>query len=429
MLRRQPRSRRAFSVIGLSALAALGACSTDHAPLGELSPKAQLGEQLFFDTALSASGRQGCFSCHDPAHAFADPAPVSMGGPNFVPSTADAPAQGRPGLRNSPSLSYASFTPAFHYEDDGTAVGGFFRDGRAASLAAQAQKPYLSPFEMANADAAEVISRLAAQRDLLHAFTAVFGSAVLERPDEALADIGQALAAFEIEDPRFRAFSSKFDAYQRGDAQFSAQERNGLRLFEDPERGNCAACHPSTPASAATPALFTDFSYDNLGVPRNTALAANDDVGAPDYVPRNGNDGVHPFYDLGLCGPLRSDQAAATSNCGAFKVPSLRNVALTAPYFHNGRFATLREALSFYVTRDTDPTRWYPGDVARFDDLPAADAGNVNTEEVPYNRHAGDAPALSLDEIDDVIAFLCTLTDGFDPLRPGAYALPAQCPR
>ncbi len=102
------------------------------------------------------------------------------------------------------------------------------------------------------------------------------------------------------------------------------------------------------PRPNGEPPLFTDFSYDNLGVPRNAAIPANDD---PTY------------FDLGLCGPFRDDLATARDLCGAFKVPTLRNIALTAPYFHNGRFATLAQALAFYVRRDTNPEEWYSVDV------------------------------------------------------------------
>jgi cytochrome c peroxidase len=125
------------------------------------------------------------------------------------------------------------------------------------------------------------------------------------------------------------------------------------------------------------------------------------------------------YFDLGLCGPQRVDLADRTDLCGAFKVPTLRNIALTAPYFHNGRFATLRDVVSFYVRRDTNPEEWYPrgtdGLVAKFNDLPPQHVGNVNTTEVPYNRQPGDAPALSPNEIDDVVVLLATLTDGFQP--------------
>jgi cytochrome c peroxidase len=420
-----------------------GSGAGSPAASSSLSPAAALGQKLFFDTALSASGQQSCSTCHAPAAAFSDPdgRSVPLGGPNMDLL----------GFRNTPSLTYASFTPAFHFENDGTPVGGFMRDGREASLVSQAQGPFLRPFEMANADAAEVVTRLKT-RPYLDEFTALYGTAVLDNPSAALQNIGEAIAAFETEDADFHPFTSKFDYWLAGQAQLTSQEINGLRLYNDPTRGNCAACHPSTSADGGlTPPLFTDFTYDNLGVPRNTGIAANDDAQTLSYVPYNGDDGVHKYYDMGLCGPLRTDLGAKGANaalCGAFKVPTLRNIALTAPYFHNGEFATLQEALSFYVTRDTDPSHWYPtdagGNVTKFDDLEAAYggnfvvninvpgsddgyAGNVNTVEIPYNRKLGQTASLSPDDIDDVIAFLCTLTDGYDPQHPENYKLPAQC--
>ena len=152
------------------------------------------------------------------------------------------------------------------------------------------------------------------------------------------------------------------------------------------------------------PPLFTDFTYDNLGVPRNPDIPANGD---PNY------------FDLGLCGPQRTDLAERGDLCGAFKVPTLRNVALTAPYFHNGKFATLKELVEFYVRRDTNPADYYPprpdGQPQKFNDLPPQYALNVNTTEVPYNRQLGDPPALSASEIDDVVVFMNTLTDGYKP--------------
>jgi cytochrome c peroxidase len=148
--------------------------------------------------------------------------------------------------------------------------------------------------------------------------------------------------------------------------------------------------------------LFTDFSYDNLGVPRNPELAQNADPS---------------FFDLGLCARPDGSLAARTDLCGAFKVPSLRNVGLRQVFFHNGRFKSLKTALTFYVQRDTSPELWYPrdtnGSVMKFDDLPTQYHANVNTTEAPYNRQPGEAPALSDSEIDDVVVFLNTLSDGF----------------
>ncbi|HET8705370.1 MAG TPA: hypothetical protein VFM46_03625, partial [Pseudomonadales bacterium] len=227
------------------------------------------------------------------------------------------------------------------------------------------------------------------------------------------------------------SFSSKFDAWTKGETQLSAQELNGLRLFNDPSKGNCAACHPSTPANGL-PAMFTDFTYDNLGVPRNTDIEANNDHTSLSYVPYNG-DGNHSYYDLGLCGPLRDDLSGNTTLCGAFRVPTLRNAALTAPYFHNGKFATLQDALRFYVRRDTNPEEFYPvkadGSIEKFDDLPEMFRVNVNVTEAPYNRLPGQEPALSESEITDVVAFICTLTDGYDSKNAANYVLPAQCPQ
>ena len=140
--------------------------------------------------------------------------------------------------------------------------------------------------------------------------------------------------------------------------------------------------------------------YDNLGVPRNPALVRNADPA---------------YFDLGLC--ARPDLTDRADLCGAFKAPSLRNVAVRQAYFHNGRFSTLKEVVTFYVQRDTRPEKWYPtdasGQVVKFDDLPPAYRGNVNTSEVPYNRRPGDAPALTDAEVDDVVAFLRTLSDGY----------------
>ena len=405
------------------------------------SKAAQLGHQLFDDTALSASGQQSCSTCHVQSRAFAadDGLPVPLGGPNMD----------EPGLRNAPSLMYASYTPAFHVETDGTPVGGFFRDGRAATLADQAQAPFLTSFEMANSSAADVVAKLKT-RPYVDEFIALYGQAALDDPDTAMQRIGAAIAAYETEDKKFHPFSSKYDAWVAGSVQLSQQELDGLRLFNDPSKGNCAACHPTTPASPTVPALFTDFTYDNLGVPRNASIAANDNGTPLGYVPVNSSDGVHDYYDLGLCGPLRTAIAGRNDLCGAFKVPTLRDIALTAPYFHNGEFATLQQALSFYVTRDTNPEDWYPagadGTVTKFDDMPSQYGGqfsvvpgvagsdtpyygNVNTGEVPYDRHIGGSAALTPDEITEVAAFLCTLTDGFDASNPSAYALPAQCPQ
>ncbi|MFO1394923.1 MAG: cytochrome c peroxidase [Steroidobacteraceae bacterium] len=359
-----------------------------------LSDTARLGELIFKDESLSASGRMACQTCHDPAHAHAGPPPdpVSPGGPELADR----------GLRNSPSIRYASLTPAFHFEADGTPVGGFFRDGRAASLADQAHRPFFEAREMA-IPTVEILAQKLRSADYVSEFMRIFGADVFDDPQRALDSAAFALARYQIEDREFHRFDSKYDAFLAGTTTLTPQELRGLALFNDPAKGNCAACHPSARAADGSPPLFTDFTYDNLGVPRNPAIPANAD---PSY------------HDLGLCGPQRSDLANRPDLCGAFKVPSLRNVASTAPYFHNGRFQTLAEVVAFYVRRDTNPEEWYPTGatgIEKFDDLPPDLRRNVNTTEAPYNRPIGGSPALSPEEIADVVAFLETLSDGYTP--------------
>jgi len=428
------------------------------------------GQALFFDTSLSASGRQACATCHVPSRAYTgDPAtndglPVPVGGANLD----------LPGFRNAPSLDYACYTPAFLIASGNTPTGGFFRDGRAASQAEQAQEPFITPFEMANVNAAEVVMRLEHSPATLSKFEALYGAEVLEQPAVALRDIGLAIAAFE-KTPPFHSFSSKYDYWLEGKAQLTPMELEGLKLFNDPSKGNCNACHVSHAESYSSQALFTDFTYDNIGVPRNWSIPANqpDPVSPVDGVPLNyiptpidvPADAEYAWYDLGLCGPFQSasvDSAprvslsATTGFCGLFKVPTLRNIAITAPYFHNGVFDTLRQVLEWYVTRDinndpdNNPTPVPAGpdgnqyapvgtfyttadgtpDQYEYNDLPVEYDANVNIGEVPYTPPkigGGQAPTLTSDEINDIVAFLCTLTDGYDPTKPSAYNWPAQC--
>jgi cytochrome c peroxidase len=385
--------------LAMTACGGGGAEGSQPPPAPGLSVKAQAGRALFFDASLSASGRQSCATCHVPARAFsADPAtdqglPVPLGGRNMD----------LPGFRNAPALTYAALTPAFVVEE-GTPSGGFFRDGRASSLEVQAQQPFITAFEMANADAAEVRARLLASPATLQLFEAAFAEAPLTDAAATLTAIGEAIAAFEKEAPQFAPFSSKYDAWLAGSAMLSEAELRGLALFNNPGKGNCSACHPSQIQKYSAHALFTDFTYDNIGVPRNPAIPANAD---------------RAYFDLGLCGPFRTDLAQRADLCGAFKVPTLRNVAISAPYFHNGRFRTLKEVVGFYVRRDTNPDEWYPlnadGSVNKYDDLPPQYHRNVNATEAPYNRRLGEAPALTPDEIDLIVEFLNTLTDGYQP--------------
>lgn len=367
--------------------------SSEQIGAASLSPVAKLGEKIFKDRSLSASGKLACATCHNPdnAHAPANDLAVQMGGPDLM----------TPGFRAAPSLRYLDLTPAFSIAKDGKVTGGFDRDGRAQSLAVQAARPLLAPHEMANASTGDVVNRLK-QTSYAKEFSQVFGSSALDNPDTALDRMTFALQQYQKEDPDFHPYDSKYDQFLAGKVKLSSAELRGLALFNNPNQGNCAACHTSKKGADGSAPLFTDFTFDNIGVPRNPDIPATADA---------------TYFDLGLCGPDRTDLTERTNLCGAFKVPSLRNVATRKVFFHNGRFKNLRDALGFYVRRDTNPEEWYPvaadGTVMKFNDLPDRYKANVNTTEVPYNRTRGMAPALSAPEIDDVIQFLGTLTDGY----------------
>lgn len=393
--------------LGWAALRPADSSSTPDAALTSVPPGAyaarldvpaltRLGRSMFFDPALSANGRVACASCHDPAHAFGPP-----NGAAIQPS--GRRVDDTSGLRAAPSLRYLQSVPPFaeHFRDnegddsgDKGPTGGYDWDGRATSVHDQARLPLLSMAEMGNQDVAAVAARLQAA-PYAPALRAAFGADLFERGAEAVfAAAAMALEVFQQSPADFYPYSSRYDAVLRGKATLTPREARGLALFDDPAKGNCAACHPSAPTPDGAFPLFSDFGHIALGVPRNPAIPANADPA---------------FFDLGLCGPLRTDRADRASDCGRFRTPSLRNVAVRRSFFHNGAVRSLEEAIRFYATRDSDPARWY-GPAAAFDDLPAAYRANVD-RQAPFGRARGAPPALSESEIDAIAAFLRTLTD------------------
>lgn len=414
-MKRTGAGRRVRLAIALALL--LGACGKPQAPPSAppsavpaasstpLSARAQLGRRLFFDPALSASGRQSCASCHDPDHAYApaNDLAVQLGGPDLR----------TPGTRAVPTLMYKQYTPPYSDQlqnPDGSSPpapgGGYTWDGRADTLAQQAAIPLLAANEMANGDAAAVAARLAAAGYAAQ-LRQVFGDAVLDDGPRALAAAGEALQAFQQEDASFHPFRSKFDRFRNNKTggQLSAAEQRGLLLYFSPAKGNCNACHLLGPGFGGSQDISSDYSYAAIGVPRNNRIPANADPA---------------WFDLGLCGPLRSDHAparpgAGAGACGQFKTPVLRNVSTRRVFMHNGCFSSLRQVLRFYATRDTRPELWYPkdaqGGVRKFDDLPQAYRANLDRQAPLDLRPAGGAAALSEGDIDDLLAFLGTLTD------------------
>ncbi|MBY4833926.1 cytochrome-c peroxidase [Burkholderia dolosa] len=362
-----------------------------------------LGKQLFFDPSLSGSGKLACASCHSPAHAFGPPnaLAVQFGGDDMK----------RSGFRAVPSLKYLQGVPQFteHFHDsddegdesvDAGPTGGLTWDGRVDTGAQQARIPLTSPFEM-NSSPAKVARAVRAAR-YADEFRAVFGANVLDDDAATFAAVLRALETFEQTPELFSPYTSKYDAYLAGRAQLTPAELHGLQLFNDEKKGNCASCHISQRALDGTPPQFSDFGLIAIAVPRNRTLPVNRD-------PR--------FYDLGACGPERTDLKGRDEFCGLFRTPSLRNVALRKTFFHNGVYHSLDDVMRFYAERDIHPEKFYPvvhGKVQRYDDLPKRYWPNINREP-PFDRKPGDRPALNATEIKDVIAFLNTLTDGYQP--------------
>ncbi len=378
--------------------------TTDSA---SLTDREQLGQLLFEDTNLSEPPGQSCATCHDPGAAF------TGNDGSSIDAVARGAGAGELGSRNVPTLMYAMYSPSFDFvfgplEQGGegyTPTGGLFWDGRAASLEEQARGPLLNPREMGNPDVATVVAKVR-DADYADQFRAVYGPTALDDDASAFEHIVEAIASFERSD-RFRPFSSRFDDFLRGTATPTEAESRGFAIFASEERGNCIGCHfGDTDSPDPEDWMFTDFTYDNIGVPRNEEIPDNADP---------------THYDLGLCaqegladgsnGVRAPDGFDVDSLCGAFKVPTLRNIAVTAPYMHNGVFGTLEEAVRFYSSRNSHPERWYPegpdGAPLLFDDVPARYRDNVNTTVPPLDTQRG----LTDNGIADLVAFLETLTD------------------
>lgn len=363
----------------------------------DFSREQKLGRLLYKDTDLSLKGNQSCETCHSlekvsfadgsrfPAPGFVDPVNVTTRA-----VTSAGSVEGKFGGLNAPSAGYAAFSPTFFFDEaEGLWIGGQFWNGRAATLEDQAKGPFLNPVEMAMPSRWAVISVIKEKRWYVDLFDRVYDfdlNAVPSNPMAASDDdapdsvyeaydlVARAIASFE-RSRTFNKFNSKFDAVQAGLARFSREERAGMKLFSG--KAQCALCHVMDPAVGPDgntyPPVFTDFTYDNIGVPRTTSIHGN------------------PTPDIGL-GATTGDEG----DNGKHKVMSLRNIEMTAPYGHNGYFRSLEHIVHFYNTRDIASEGWAVPEVNQ----------NVNTSEL------GNL-GLTQEEEQAIVAFLKTLTDGY----------------
>lgn len=368
-----PGSRVPF---GRAALwAGLVACCASLAPVSGSEPGAleALGERLFFDVNLSWNRSQSCASCHDPDAAFADPRGMASPGDDGVSL----------GDRNAPTAMYAASVPPLARNAAGDWLGGLFHDGRAASLAEQAAGPPLNPIEMGMPSVAAVAERLREDAAYRRAFPALFGDGVLDDPQRAYDALTQAIAAFERTET-FQPFTSRYDRWLRGELQLTPEEELGRVLFFSQQFTNCSLCHRGLGPTDRRE-TFTDHRHHNIGVPANADLRAANGLTAA---------------DPGLGGVVDDPSAE-----GRFRTPTLRNVAVTGPYMHNGVFGDLRTVVLFYNQYNT-----------------RAEARRINPETgLPFGRpelaanlavaELTHGPALDDRRIDALVAFLRALTD------------------
>jgi cytochrome c peroxidase len=366
-----------------AALAVLtGATLVDPGPF---ATREALGDALFHDKNLSKNRSQACSTCHMPEFAFSDRHDTHNG--NAVSLGDDGKSFGD---RNAPTATYAALSPPFHKDAAGLYIGGQFWDGRAGTLEDQAGGPPLNPLEMGMGDDRGIAARILDNPDYVTAFRVFFGADVLQDSKRTFRAATEAIAAFE-RTREFSPFDSKYDRYLRGEVKLTDQEELGRTLFFSTQFANCSLCHDVKGNDGTyETSTFTSHKYFNIGVPVNTEA-------------RKMN-GVKPgFVDFGLAAnpEVHGDPAER----GKFKVPSLRNVAVTAPYMHNGVFNDLRTVILFYnkynskkKSRQINPETGQPWAAPEV-------ADNIAMKELTTG------PGLDDKRIDALVAFLKTLTD------------------
>ncbi len=343
----------------------------------------ELGRALFFDVNLSRDRKLSCASCHDPGRAFIDwrgsPAGLAASVGNDAVSLGD---------RSSPTLSYAAFIPQFHINTEGQYVGGMFWDGREPDLEGQAGGPFLNPIEMQMPDKAAVVSRIQEHDTLPYMFMETFGEDVFDDIDTAYLRMTQAIAAAE-RTVFFSPFDSKYDRYLQGTYEPSEEELLGMTLFFSEQFTNCNQCHQLNRFAESERETFSNYQYFNVATPVNKVLREANGLGVA-------------HVDKGLLeNPAVDDPAQA----GKFKTPTLRNVAMTAPYMHNGVFEDLKTVMQFYnkfnlrgPASAVDPDTGEPWGEPEVPE-------NIDLEKLEF----GDA--LDEREIDALVAFMKMLTD------------------
>ena len=371
------------------------------APAPAFETRAELGESLFSDKNLSLNRTQSCATCHDPARAFTDSRLDANGRITAVSLGDDGISRGD---RNSPSAAYARFSPEFGRDthprfnsqqpDYEGFVGGQFWDGRAKDLTAHAAEPPIGPKEMGMGSKADVVERILENSDYEISFKAIFGENIFDDVDAAYLAMTESIAAFE-ETEAFASFDSKYDRSLRGEYTYQpgSKESLGRALFFSAQFTNCATCHQLRPNDRPNE-TFTSYEYHNIGVPVNSAARAVNGI-AEDVI----DNGL-------LANPNVSDNAER----GKYKVPTLRNVAVTEPYMHNGIYRNLETVVKFYDKFQTNsrfPINPETGEAWLEPQLPET----VSLTELRDGRR------MTQNDVEAMVCFLRTLTDArYEPL-------------
>lgn len=348
--------------------------------LEHIKEEKSLGQALFFDPILSKRKTMSCSTCHDPAGGFVDTRKTSANGVSSMGNDNKSF-----GDRNAPTAGYAAFSPKFFYSEKKKAyIGGQFWDGRAATLADQAGGPPLNPLEMQMPNKAAVVERLQENPAYFEKFKKLYGEHIWQDTEKAYESMTLAIQAFE-QSKFFAPFDSKYDKYLRGEYELTVLEDLGRSLFFSNANVNCSNCH-KLKLEDAEQEVFTNHEYRNIGVPGNKKLIANS------KLPKD-------FIDHGL---LNNPAVTDEKEDGKFRVPTLRNIAVTGPYMHNGVFQDLRTVVLFYdkynnpkrkINPETKKT-WAKAEVEK----------NIALPELA-------APALTDRKVDALVAFMRLLTD------------------
>lgn len=359
-----------YFLISLVFAILLLSCTDDSEYVPVTSNKIAIGKLIFFDKNLSNPIGQACASCHAPETGFSDPLHRDISEGAVAGTFSDI---------NSPNLAYNVFSPERTYNTtDETYIGGLFLNGRSLNLKEQLIHPFVSAVEMNNGSIVNVISKIKKASYFLE----IENEYGLAKTDEELMSyIADALASFETS-KEVNSFTSKFDYFNKQLIKFTDDEKKGLAVFQG--KGKCAQCHVLEPDERTGKILFTDFSYDNIGVPRNEKNPFYSQSTAVNPAGAN-------FINLGIGAVVSQPE-----HYGKFRVPTLRNIAISAPYFHNGSFKTLKEVIHFYNVRDVNPSTFAAPEVLE----------NVNKDELGNLK-------MTAEEESQLEIFLKTLTDHY----------------